>query len=259
MKKIILFGSIGFIAVSFMLQWIIDKFDTQYFSGIVANLMAEVFGILITYVVIQKLIDDYNSKEQVRYEKRKKEEAISIFYELVGIEFKSFIFDIASRYTNFLIKDSPQSNKDSYIDIWQYLNNIDNYIGQDFCKKGIKVLQPISNNINELFSIEFDKRFEKVEYEYQSFCKFDFKDYIDNRITIFLSRYISVMPTEISSRILKISNLIKSPILTTIKDAGLEGNLALFEGEIKTEELKRVLMLIGENIAELQEHSKKIV
>lgn len=119
--------------------------------------------------------------------------------------------------------------------------NLDDYIDEDFIFKPIKIM---SLNPSDIWKPNYQ------EIDYDDFCEDYFKNGINNRITDFLGKYITILPSDVRISIFIIIDELNSPIFTFPKKLGIKLNKD--NTKIDTDSFKKVIKNIAIEIEKLQ-------
>lgn len=215
MKKNIYAGLFVMLGIAMLTQGLfLGGFKEEFFQSLVPNIITEVLGIIITLLFVENLLEIRQRKEETR-----------VLREIIGIQYETFLTSLTNIYLHFVIKthttfDSKDGPKiEDYKDILlMTIENIADYVNDDFVKKPIEILQ-IMPDPQKLFTTN------SIFVDYQIFCEDQFKKPTNNLINQFMSQYMAVIPVEIKNSIFRISDRLRSNILVTPRQHGLNYSL----------------------------------
>lgn len=189
MKKIIFGLILAFIAFLSIQYFLLSGFNLATAEGIIINLISDVLSIAATLFIIDKLLQKNQESNQMKR-----------YLNTLEKRHEVLVTQLINYFNHFVTKDSKIR------DIEDVLLNIDDYITSDFLRTSYKTL---TFNPNDIFNpIE-------NQISYMVFVEKYFKQRIEETISQYLSRYISIMPPEVTTSLFKIDDLLKSNVLVT--------------------------------------------
>ena len=189
MKKIFIYLLIALIIFVVIQQLFLSGLNISVAESINTNLIADVLSVAATTFIIDKLLQKDDDVKRVKR-----------YFEILNKSHEVLVSHLSMYFTHFVTKDSK------VLEIEEVISNLDQYITKDFLKKRYTVRIINKDNI-------FQPR--EIEVSYKVFIEEYFKKKIEETITQYLSRYISIMPVEITATLIRIDDLLKSNILTT--------------------------------------------
>lgn len=223
------------ILLSLVVQfWFFDGISYNFLSSLMPNFTITLVGIFISVFVIDKLLE----KDRI---KKSKDTIINA----LDNQYQEFVMKLSLDLLTFVLKHSPQFDINSPIGslnevTTKIINNSEEYIKSDFFKKDYTISIPNSNNYFKPISHQMN---------YQDYCEI-FKSNMNNQISEFLNRYISILPEDIKISILIISNQLKSGLLQTGKQFGIV--IDMTNAEFDLEKYTKVIKKIAIELDKLQ-------
>jgi hypothetical protein len=208
-----------------------QSFKTWILS-LLPNFIADLFFIPITVFLITWFL---NKAEQ----RRTRQES----YDLLGLMQINMSTRIAKLYIQLIIKDAPSQNLEKTdLDDFNLIknklqdikNNTDKYIGSDFYDKEVKVTVLV-NKTEKMPSL-----FDHFAPGTATTLKFitHFKSVTHVEIATFIQKYISVVPTDLREKLIRIENILFSNALISPHDHVEEIGSYKF-AKVNVEELRK--------------------
>ncbi|RSK27476.1 hypothetical protein EJF36_11595 [Bacillus sp. HMF5848] len=226
-----------FLSVSLLLiQHLTGGLTEQFWLSFIPSTIIDSVFILIASYLIAYLLQ--------RNEKRKLKEKV---YKMLGTRYESMVMNIVKDFIAYITKEPTKVAKDvsNMKDIKQQLENIKNntndYVREDFLRKGIRSLI-IDNSINT--GNIFDS-FKEVELSVQQYTNY-FKERHSKEIDAFISKYISVIPDDLRERIFKVEDTLQGNLFLTGREHGL--TIDLSRATFDPEQIATSLGEFGEDI-----------
>lgn len=232
MQKKITYIISTLLIISIVIQILLfGGFKKETLESININFLAGIIGVFITYKIIDKLLE--------KHEIERKSLFIS---EAIKNEYIILLGTISQYYISYVTKKPPVTSKDLDYDktIDSVLNNLDEYIDENFLRNGVTTIQPKMIN-------GWIESVEKV-YGYQEFCEIT-KQTIRKSIDEFFIKYNSLIPEEVIVSLLTINNYFMNPIFTTGLEQGIRIDLS--NAQFSTKSFKEPIKEIGLHILEL--------
>lgn len=222
----------GLVVLGILVQISIFGLDSDFLKGLLLNLIVEIIGIIAVVYLIERLLKSHE-------EDRKLKE----FLLLAAAPYDNYVHFLAKNLSHLVKKNSQWTNESLALQLNTLIRDMDKYIDEEFVNRRVQVNIISPHNI-------FDVRQEN--WTYSQFIQ-KFKKDIDDNTTLFLSRYISIIPKEISDSIYRIENILAGNLFISPLDYGIDliGNQKV---QINVDDFLRVYKELGIEILKLAEY-----
>lgn len=235
--KVILSFTLGIAFLMFLIQFLIDgELDGDFWESLIPNVIIDMLGILITSYIISYL---FLSSQEIKAKEK--------VHRMLGKRYEEMVMNLARDYITFLSKKPATVEKDIFNmesiipQIKEINSNINNYIKEDFLKKGVSIIE-FDNSIRSNSTLG---KIRKKELTVQQYTYY-FKKKNLSELDAFISKYLSVLPDDLRESIFRIEDLLKSGIFST----GIEVGIVLDTSEAKfdVKDFSNVFLNLGEEI-----------
>lgn len=207
------------------------SFNELFFESIIINLISDAIMLITTIFILERLIRDHYEKLEVSSEK-------IIYLNTLNNRHALLVAQLEKTFVHFITK-VPEP-----LDVEKLFLSLNEIVKEDFISSKYKIMK-----------LKQDSIFEYTEHvvSYQHFCKYYFKDKIEELIENYLGRYIAIIPGEVLASLFKIENQLKSNMLVVPEDFGLQ--LDVSHADFNPEDFRVVLTTIGEEIVKLKAYT----
>ncbi|WP_078430472.1 hypothetical protein [Alkalihalobacterium alkalinitrilicum] len=204
------------LSITLFIQFMLYNFNEEFYQGLIVSLIVEIVGIIAVVYLIDQLIK--------RHEEESKWET---FNHLTRLKYKYFVQKLAQNYVHVIKKKPPNGLEVKDEELHEIIDNINKYIGPNFVNEKILVYKFNPSNIYEPLN------------EYWNYSKFVFsiKREMNEEITKFLNRYLTLLPVEIRDSIYTIDDLLLNGVFFSTFEIGYDivgnGNVQINEEHFK--------------------------
>lgn len=196
------------LTVSLTLQCVyFGGFNYIFLSALIPNIIITILGLLLSITILDKLL------------KRKKLlDDRSVIQDILGNQYQDFVSEISNIFLYYVLKEPPSLVGGITIEAFnkatnKVILNLDDYVDKEFILKPIKIM---SFNPSDIWNPVYQ------EIDYYEFCEQYFKNTINDNITDFLGKYITILPSDIRISIFIILDELNSPTFTSPKKFGIK-------------------------------------